>query len=219
MTTSIQQTNNNQTVGFPHTPTAHQKANVLSEKRMKPNEYTLQHANAALGLEVYVSPNGLVVLGFKGKQIKASFHYRFKTTEAAKNYADTFVSGVEKIAADKAAAKAVRKATVRALELGDVLVSSWGYEQTNIDYYQVVGLVGKASVLLQEIAKQKTTDDRGDTGKCVPIIDNFIGEPFTKKVINGIRVTLTSYSSASKKECTLVDGVKTFKPDFWSSYA
>ena len=219
MTTSIQQTNNNQTVGFPHTPTAHQKANELSEKRMKPNDYTLAHSNAALGLEVYVSPNGLVALGFKGKQIKASFHYRFKTAEAVKNHIDSFVSGVEKIAADKAAMKAERKAMVRALEVGDVLVSSWGYEQTNIDYYQVVGLVGEASVLLQEIAKQKNTDVRGDTGKCVPVIDNFIGEPFTKKVTNGIRVTLSSYSSASKKEYTLIDGVKTFKPDFWSSYA
>lgn len=219
MTTSIQQTNNNQTVGFPHTPTAHQKANELSEKRMKPNDYTLAHSNAALGLEVYVSPNGLVVLGFKGKQIKASFHCRFKTTEAAKNYADSFVCGVEKIAADKATAKAERKSTVRALELGDVLVSSWGYEQTNIDYYQVIALVGKSSVILQEIGKHKTADSRGDTGKCVPDLSNFIGVAFTKKVNNGTYVRLTSYSSARKKEYTLIDGVKTFKPDFWSSYA
>ena len=219
MTTSIQQTNNNQTVGFHHTPTAHQKANELSKKRMKPNDYSLAHSNAALGLEVYVSPNGLVALGFKGKQVKASFHYRFKTAEAIKNYVDSFVRGVEKIAADKAAAKAERKATVRALEVGDVMVSSWGYEQTNIDYYQVIGLVGKASVLLQEIAKEKHTDVRGDTGKCVPVLNKFIGVAFTKKVNNGVRVTLTSFSSASKKEYTLVDGVKTFKPDSWSSYA
>ncbi len=217
MTTSIQQTNNNQTVGFPHTPTAHQKANV-SEMRMKPNDYVLFRSNEALGIEVYVNPTGLVALGFQGKKVKASFHYKFTSQESLKNHVDSFVNGLEKTAEDKAKFKAER-AQPRALNVGDVLVSSWGYEQTNIDYFQVVGLVGKSSVMLQEIAKDKTTDSRGDTGKCVPVLDKFIGEPFTKKVVHGVRVTLTSYSSASKKEFTLVDGVKTFKPDFWSSYA
>ncbi|MBY0345465.1 MAG: hypothetical protein K2P98_01200, partial [Neisseriaceae bacterium] len=153
-----------------------------------------------------------------GKKVKASFHYKFTSQESLKNHVDSFVNGLEKAADDKAKFKAER-AQPRALNVGDVLVSSWGCEQTNIDYFQVVGLVGKSSVMLQEIAKDKTTDSRGDTGKCVPVLDKFIGEPFTKKVVHGVRVTLTSYSSASKKEFTLVDGVKTFKPDFWSSYA
>lgn len=218
MTTTIQQTNNNQTATFLRTPTAHQKANVLSEKRRKPNDYVCNYSNEALGLEVYVSADGLVAMGFKGKAIKASFHYRFKTVEATKAHVEKFVSGVEKAAAEKAAYKAERKAKVRALTVGDVLVSSWGWEQTNIDYYQVIELVGKASVQLQQIAKQ-VTHERGDCGQCVPLLNNFIGEVFTKKVTDGERVTLTSYSSARRKDYIMAGGIKAFKPDYWSSYA
>lgn len=36
--------------------------------------------------------------------------------------------------------------------VGDILVSSWGYDQTNIDYYEVVG-VTKASVKIRAIGK------------------------------------------------------------------
>ena len=39
-------------------------------------------------------------------------------------------------------------------KVGDILVSSWGYDQTNIDFYQVVG-VTKASVKIREILKKR----------------------------------------------------------------
>lgn len=37
-------------------------------------------------------------------------------------------------------------------KVGDVLVSSWGYEQTNIDYYQVVSVTAK-NVKIQKMSK------------------------------------------------------------------
>ena len=37
------------------------------------------------------------------------------------------------------------------VKVGDVFVDSWGWEQTNIDFYQVVGLRGKSSVELRPI--------------------------------------------------------------------
>ena len=36
----------------------------------------------------------------------------------------------------------------RFIKEGDIFYSSWGYEQTNIDFYKVVKKVGKASVML-----------------------------------------------------------------------
>ncbi len=193
------------------------KPSFLSSRR-KPMDYICEYSNEALGLEVYVSADGLVALGFKGKAIKASFHYRFKTVEATKEYVKKFVNDVEKRASDKVAEKAERKAMVRALEVGDVLVSSWGWEQTNIDYYQVLELVGKSSIKLQEIGQQRTYN-HSDSGQCVPLLNSFKGEVFTKKVTDGVRVKLTSYSSARRKEYVLVGGVKVFKPDGWTSYA
>lgn len=220
MNISTQQTNQNtQTATFLRASTAHQKANVLSEKRRKPADYVLNYSNEGLGLEVWISQSGLIALGFKGKSVKAAFHYRFGNVEKAQEHIAGFVTKVEKDAADRAAEKAERKAKVRELVVGDVLIDSWGYEQTNVDYYQVIELVGKSSVVMQQIRGEKTHGSNGDSGKCVPVLNSFVGEPFTKKVTNGHWVRMNSYSSAHKKEYTLVDGVKVFSGDYWSSYA
>lgn len=37
------------------------------------------------------------------------------------------------------------------VKIGDIFVDDWGWEQTNIDFYQVVGLRGKSSVELRPI--------------------------------------------------------------------
>lgn len=37
------------------------------------------------------------------------------------------------------------------IKIGDIFSCSWGYEQTNIDFYIVVGLAGKTMVNLQKI--------------------------------------------------------------------
>lgn len=47
--------------------------------------------------------------------------------------------------------------------VGDILVSSWGYEQTNIDYYRVLK-VTKASVVIARLnSVSKRTDWGGGT--------------------------------------------------------
>ncbi|EIE8009597.1 hypothetical protein LDW55_003780, partial [Escherichia coli] len=37
------------------------------------------------------------------------------------------------------------------VSVGDVFVSSWGYEQTNVNFYQVISVHGKKTVTVQEI--------------------------------------------------------------------
>lgn len=37
------------------------------------------------------------------------------------------------------------------IKVGDIFVVSWGYEQTNLNFYQVISLVGKTSVRIVEI--------------------------------------------------------------------
>ena len=41
------------------------------------------------------------------------------------------------------------------VSLGDVFVSSWGYEQTNTCFYQVIALRGKKTAVLRRIAAQQ----------------------------------------------------------------
>jgi hypothetical protein len=56
-------------------------------------------------------------------------------------------------------------------KVGDILVSSWGYDQTNIDYFQVVRTSDK-SVWIREIESFKHPEE-GLQGTCMPDKDNF----------------------------------------------
>lgn len=67
--------------------------------------------------------------------------------------------------------------------VGDILVCSWGYDQTNIDYYQVVG-VTKSSVKIREILKTRLeSDGSGTQDAMIPLPNRFDGEKtMTKRV-------------------------------------
>jgi hypothetical protein len=46
------------------------------------------------------------------------------------------------------------------LKDGDILYSSWGYDQTNINFYEVVGVVGK-QVFIREVESKVVRSERG----------------------------------------------------------
>lgn len=101
------------------------------------------------------------------------------------------------------------------VKIGDVFVYSWGYEQTNVDYYQVVGLKGKATVLLRKIAKVSGESISFFSGYCTPAIDEFIGEVFAKRLSKCNTIKM-EFGSAFLKDYQIVDDKKTFKPDYCS---
>jgi hypothetical protein len=56
--------------------------------------------------------------------------------------------------------------------LGKVFYTSWGYDQTNVEFYQVVGLKGKKTVILKELECDYVAS--GDMqGKVTPKLDCF----------------------------------------------
>ena len=57
-------------------------------------------------------------------------------------------------------------------EIGDILVASWGYDQTNVNYFQVVRKTDK-SIWIKEVGHR--TNERGNMcGYCTPVKDCFI---------------------------------------------
>lgn len=64
---------------------------------------------------------------------------------------------------------------------------SWGYDQTNVDFYVEVSRKGDW-VTLQQVGSHETEDEGGFmTGKVVPNTEHKIGEPFRRriKLVNG----------------------------------
>ena len=55
---------------------------------------------------------------------------------------------------------AKKKAAVCPYKVGDILTGSWGYDQTNVDTYQVVKVKGK-SVVIKAICQEMVGDSEG----------------------------------------------------------
>lgn len=92
------------------------------------------------------------------------------------------------------------------VSIGDVFASSWGYEQTNVSFYQVLSVHGKKTVIVREIsANSEFTDSMG--GFKIPVLNDFIGEPlkrqikdFGDKLAIQIEVFETAYKTLPKEK-------------------
>lgn len=64
--------------------------------------------------------------------------------------------------------KGIRKTETKVINIknylgikkGDIFYSSWGYEQTNVNFFEVIGLKGKTQVILQEVYLKIKEEDR-----------------------------------------------------------
>tara|TARA_R110002096_G_scaffold364673_1_gene557798 strand:+ start:184 stop:762 length:579 start_codon:yes stop_codon:yes gene_type:complete len=154
-------------------------------------------------LEVYIVDNGpsYVAKGFKGKAAKPAFHYRFKTAERMADHIDSFFADyaemVEYKANEKAKAKAKKAEAAKDLKVGDIYYSSWGYDQTNIDFYKIVDVKG-AKATLVEIAKSYLDSEFAYEDKVVPAPDVIVGKPMNKMVDQFGNFSIASYAGAYK---------------------
>ena len=158
-------------------------------------------------------------VAFRGKAIKPAFRYRFRSDELRAAHCNEWIQAREAAQIRQAARRAERN-TPHALAVGDVLMSMWGYEQTNVDYYQVIELHGRTQVTLCQIARrsEETASMQGD---CTPLPGQFIGKPSHRRV-DGARntVRLSSFERASKIEpLAVIDSVRIWPVDHWTAYA
>ena len=77
-------------------------------------------------------------------------------------------------------------ANIKGVKVGDVFYESWGYEQTNIDFWQVTALKGKTQIILTAISS-KTVRDIGFCSVMVKPIEgawstHYSGSQIVRKV-------------------------------------
>ncbi len=130
--------------------------------------------DASLGV-CYVYPimacNSWGVIAYVGKSNKATFHYSYKRESDMDRRIADFFAGLRAHREYVAKSRQERYAG-HTLKPGDVIYNSWGYEQTNVDWY-VVTRASKAYVWLRPIAStMETSESVGPmSGQCAPALD------------------------------------------------
>lgn len=195
--------------------------------RYVPHNYSLMAKDERFGFEVYGGQyNGkFYAICYRGKAVKSAWHYSFRTEEALRKQIEDTLRG-EMDAADR---KEKRKAEQRAANAshdakpGDIFRSSWGYDQTNIDYYQIVAISGQMATLSRIGAMSEETGFM--SGESVPCPDHFIGKQFRRRIQ---KMTIESEPFFRVNSCAnayrmkplaMVGNKPVFESSNWTAYA
>jgi hypothetical protein len=104
---------------------------------------------------------------FHGRAAKPDWHFRFRSEAERERRIKQHFAG-RRATAEARAKHKVERTKPHSLEAGHILVCSWGYEQTNVDFYKVKRIIGPHTVELVMLDSIAHTDELGDRGKCVP---------------------------------------------------
>jgi hypothetical protein len=154
---------------------------------------SLQNRFYALGLDLVINYDLMVakVEKLKSKAFiqKPVLHIRFRSFARLIEYCDQWISNREAIKAGEDKKKAIKKEALKEMahdfKVGDILYDSWGWEQTNIDFYQITEVL-KGSVKLRPISDIYAPNQEGNINSMaayvIPVRDNFTGPEVLKKI-------------------------------------
>lgn len=181
-------------------------------------------AKSGAGVAYLYERHGRVcAIGFVGTSVNPSIDYSYKSPERRAEAVAGWLKGLDEAKASKAARMAAKREKLAAphgLKVGDVLRSSWGYDQTNIDYYEVVELKGARGVLIREIGCE-SVETGFMSGNSVPTPGKYIGEPMLKRVGEHDEVKVRDFGVwARKMEPVKIAGkAVAYSPSSWTAYA
>ncbi len=136
-----------------------------------------------------------VGIAFRGKSQKPSWHYRFRSQEERQQYEQKFLESV-RAEEERSNQYKAQKNAQHTLKAGDILYSSWGYEQTNIDFFQVVDVKSK-TLALQEIGVTTVEVTGWASDSVIPDPSHKIGPVFNKRANGFNHVRLDDCRTAS----------------------
>lgn len=165
------------------------------------------------------SDNGRAsVVAYAFNATKHVHHFGFATESRAREWIAEFGQKTEQAAQRRAERKAER-AAAHALQVGDVLSSSWGYDQTNTYFYEVTRVIGRRMVELRPLAQERQ-ETNFMAGTCVPVPGSYAGDPMRCLASETYASIPKTGRRASRIDpVQTVAGVRVYRPHYWSSYA
>tara|TARA_R110000796_G_scaffold222497_1_gene338688 strand:+ start:14 stop:601 length:588 start_codon:yes stop_codon:yes gene_type:complete len=150
------------------------------------------------GIEIY--KHDLICGAFPVKGKNAIWCYKFKDLEQMQSHIDSLIES--KISwKNRVKEERAKRFTPHSLKIGDVLYCSWGYDQTNIDFFKVSKLIGKNKVALIPVSGAYT-EQNGAYGNKVVASDECSRNSFITKeknyMVDGSNnsITISSFANA-----------------------
>lgn len=214
---------------------------------MIPQGATKDQRSTELGeVYTYSRAGGIYAVGFRGTAGKPAFHYRFKDEQRREAHIAQFFTGLQEHSNSVAERRKAASAFRHDVKVGDIFRASWGYDQTNIDYYEVVALIGQHMAEVREI-QQQSKETGWLQGDCVPAPGKWATEadysdvgkahhaehgyyprkdkaPKRFKIQQGYQgepcIRVASYCHATRvKPVAEIAGVKMYGTSHWTAYA
>ena len=169
------------------------------------------HNHSSAVVYVYANSKGEpCAVAFHGKADKPDWRFRFPNQAAREKRVTSHFASIQAWEEARVQRRADRKAQDRGLAVGDVLKTCWGYEQTNVEWFEITALIGKAMVEIREIACD-AEETQWLQGKTVPIVGRYIGEPLRRMARKGA-VKIDQVRTAWKVEPLATIGDKAVYP-------
>lgn len=122
------------------------------------------------------------LLIFKGKGQKPWFHGSYSRDDLRLTTIENVKRNLRADIERKEAAREARKTFKNPYEAGDIFYSSWGYDQTNLDFYQVIKTTPK-TLTLRPISSERTKGGGCSMSEYRSALkDQFHGEPFRASI-------------------------------------
>lgn len=166
--------------------------------------------------------NVLYAMMFVGKAHKPAWHHRFKDEAAREALINETLANFAGHKARVAARRAERVAAPNPYKIGDIFRCSWGYDQTNVDYFEAVAVKGKY-VTVRAICK-KYVETGNMSGRCTPMPGSFATgySELTKRCLVtggwGIKIDNVRTASFLKPE-KMIGTVPVYGTSYESHYA
>ena len=137
------------------------------------------------------------------KRAKPSWHYTFTSLEDMKKKINESISRIMYWEDMKLQRRQSRRQEVDRVRVGQLYSYSWGYEQTNVEFYQVIERIGKKFKMCQ-ITKRYVESERLSSmaSYVVPVRDNFIGESILKSSLSMKFGCLSETNDEEKHYCS-----------------
>lgn len=183
--------------------------------------------NSSAVAYIYERQNRFLVMAYHGKAAKPDFHYSYRTEKERNSRVAEHFKAWRKIEQRKESRRKERSDFQNPYKVGDLFRQSWGYDQTNINWFECIAVNGKM-LTVREIAQERI-EDGFMSGKTVPLPGQFLnprydgddqGKPIRCRAREGgIKVGPYRFHWASYQPGKIIAGVKVYNPSYWSSYA